>query len=85
MRLFVAAGAGEEIGGGDRGDEPAEDHHFEYAQAAADKQIDRQRRKHRQAAQDTWRDKTAMARHRERVAARGCMHQGADIIANRWQ
>ena len=77
---LVLAGARKEIGDEDRRDEPGEDHHFEQARHAAQRQIDREGGKRDQAAEQARRDEGAMARGRQRILLRRRMHQRIDIV-----
>ena len=62
MRAFIAAGARQEPGQQDGRDQPGEGHDLERARRAAHREINRESREGRQAADQPRRDEGAMAR-----------------------
>ena len=82
MRAFVAAGARQKPGQQDRRDQPGECRDLERRGRAAHREIDRECRKRRQAAEQPRRHERAMARARQRVISRGRMQQRVETIAD---
>ena len=82
MRALVAAGARQKPGQQDRRDQPGEGRDFDRGRRAAHRQIDRERRERRQAAEQPRRHEGAMARARQRIVSRRRMQQRIETIAD---
>ena len=82
VRAFVTAGARQEPRQQNRRDQPGERRDLERGGRAAHREIDRECRKRREAAEQPRRDERAMARARQRVISRRGMQQRIETIAD---
>src|SRR6478609_2028365 len=82
MRALIAAGARQEPGYEDRRDQPGEGGDLERIRRAAEGEVDRERGKGHEAAEQPWRHEGAMARTGQRVVARRRMQQRIETIAD---
>ena len=82
MRALIAAGAREKIGDGDRHDQPAQGKNLDHARHAAECDIERERRQHRETSEQPQADEDSVARRRNRVVMHGGMQHGIKKTAD---
>ena len=81
MRAFITAGARQEPGQQNRGDQPGKSRDLDRRRRTAHRQINRKRRQRHQAAEQPWRHERTMARTHQRIISYRGMQQRIETIA----